>query len=263
MTGQKLQEAVAWAEGKSLSDEEHRFIGAGRRLEQKAAEDALKAEMQEKEIHARKKENRMLGAFLIIALIIGGFAFWQWNQTRIHKNQAEKQAVIAEKQKELALEAINTLTYKLVDELVKIPRTMNIVTRILESNTQLLDRIYELDPDTKKAMREKSVNLNRLGDTWLLLGNTAAALNAYENALEISRKLAIKDPDNTEAQRDLLVSHYKFGKVYEKLNKPKEALEEYQKALAIAQELAKDKINKQAQDDLETLQDLVKGLADD
>ncbi len=121
-----------------------------------------------------------------------------------------------------------------------------------------MDRIYALDPNTTEARREKGSNLSRLGDAWLLLGNTEKALQAYQQSLDIFQQLAGADPNNAQAQRDLWFSYYKLGQVQEALHKPAAALSLYQKALAIAEVLAaQDTHNQQAQNDLAYLRDLV------
>ncbi len=261
LCGQALKDAEEWAQNRSLSDDDHRFLFASREAEQKAVENALKAEkaeIQEEQIRIQRQRNRILAAFLAISLMIGGFAFWQWQEARFHQKQAEKQSELrfealtrAEKQKELALDAINTLTYELVDELAQIPRTTRIVTRVLKSNTDVLDRIYALDPDTRKARREKASALSRLGNSWLLLGKTDQALKAYQQSNEILGKLAKADPENTSAQRDLSVSHNRLGNVRLKLGDTAGALEAYQQDLEISRELAaKDPENTSAQRDL-------------
>ncbi len=58
-----------------------------------------------------------------------------------------------------------------------------------------------------------SVSYSKLADVQGQLGNTAAALQAYEQAMEIRKKLVQADPDNTTAQRDLSVSYNKLGDV--------------------------------------------------
>ncbi len=240
LSGQALEEAVKWAEGKSLSDEDHRFLSASREAEQKAVENALEAQMQANQLLAQKRRNRMLAGFLAIALMLGGLAGWQWQQVRMHQKQALTALERAEQQKELALEAVNILTYNLVDELAKIPRTANIITGILKANVAVLDKIYALEPDTRKAMREKGSNLSRLGDIWLKLGNTAEAVKAYQQDLEISKKLAENDPDSGQAQRDLSVSYNKLGDVYLQTGNTAEAVRAYQQSMEIRKKLAEN-----------------------
>ena len=164
---------------------------------------------------------------------------------------ALKSAELIRQQKDLALAAINTLTYGLIDELLEIPRTTKIVTRILESNTELLEKIHALDPDTRKARREKGANLQRLGDSWLLLGETEQALKAYQECNEILEKLAGEDPENTEAQRDLSVSYNKLGDVLMRQGSTAEALKAFEQAMEISRKLAAgDPENSSAQRDL-------------
>jgi len=92
----------------------------------------------------------------------------------------------------------------------------------------------------------------------LQLGNTQAALQAYQQSLDLHQKLAQDDPTNVHAQRDLSVSYYKLGTIQDKLQKPALAHSFYQQALAIAEVLAKkDTANAQAQQDLKFLQNLV------
>ena len=50
-----------------------------------------------------------------------------------------------------------------------------------------------------------SVSLNRLGDVKLQAGDQAGALAAYQESLDIARKLAAQDPGNAQAQRDVSV----------------------------------------------------------
>jgi len=244
LQGQALQEALSWAEGKSLDNEDYRFLQASERLEHQTVESTLKAKMQ-------KRANRILAVFLSVAI---GLAIWGYlaqQQAWENATRAEQQKKPAEQQKALALEAINALTYQLVDELVQLPRTTKIVTRILASNTALLDRIYALDPNTTEARREKGSNLSRLGDAWLLLGNTEKALQAYQQSLDIFQQLAGADPNNAQAQRDLSVSYDNLGDVQQQLGNTEQALAAYQQCHEMSQQLAgADPNNAQAQRDL-------------
>ncbi len=182
--------------------------------------------MQESWFRIQGQRNLILAASLVIALMIGGFAFWQWQEARFHQKRAEKQ-------KELALDAVNILTYDLVDELAQIPRTTRIVTRIREANARLLEEIHALDPDTRKARREKASNLSRLGNSWLVLGKTEKALKAFGQTMEISRKLAGEDPENTEAQQDLAFSYERIGDVNLRTGNTDAALKAYEQEFEI------------------------------
>lgn len=58
-----------------------------------------------------------------------------------------------------------------------------------------------------------SVSLNKLGDLQLRAGYAAAALAAYEESLEIFRRLAETDPANAQWQTDVVVSLWKMSSV--------------------------------------------------
>jgi hypothetical protein len=75
------------------------------------------------------------------------------------------------------------MTYGLVDELVGIPRTHPFIEYTLQSNIKVLNHILALNPDTASAMKEKASNLSRMGDNYRQIGNTQAALEAYEQSL--------------------------------------------------------------------------------
>jgi len=162
---------------------------------------------------------------------------------------AEVKTALAVRQKDLALKAINKLTYDIPERFRNIPGTIPTLRSILEDNVTMLDRILELEPDTPKAEREKASNFSSIGDRWLLLGDTKRALEAYEQGLAIALKLA-RDQSNAEAQRDLSISYNKLGDARKAMNNLAGAREVYEKSLAIALKLARDATNARAQRDL-------------
>ena len=58
-----------------------------------------------------------------------------------------------------------------------------------------------------------SVSLNKVGDVKLQAGDLVGALAAYQESLDIARRLAAQDPGNALAQRDMAVSLDKVGDV--------------------------------------------------
>ncbi len=237
LQGQALQEAQTWAKDKQLSEADHQFLSTSR-------EQALKAQMQANQVKTQRRA--ILGLTLFVG-ITAGLAFWGY----LAQQQAWQNAKLAEQQRDIALEAINKRTYKWIDKLVEIPRTQEIVAEILTDNTALLDQIYALNPDTKRAKREKASNLSRAGNIWLLLGKTEEALKAYQQSLKILTKLAQDAPQDTSAQRDLSVSLNKIGNVQLQLGNTEKALQAYQQSLEIRKQLAKsDPTSVTAQRDL-------------
>jgi tetratricopeptide (TPR) repeat protein len=200
--------------------------------------------LRQTELLTKQRQQRRLKLLTSVALIIAivaGFFYWQ----------AEEQKDIANQQRDLALEAVNTLTYGNIEKLLNIAGTRQYILPIFEQNIQTLDAIYALEPDQNEAQREKSVNLNNIGDMWLVLGDTQKALQAYQQMNEILEKLAAADPLNSESQRDLSVSYSRLGDVQLRLGQTEQALQAYQQSIEIDKKLAAaDPLNSQSQRDL-------------
>ncbi len=85
----------------------------------------------------------------------------------------------------------------------------------------------------------------------LQAGDQAGALAAYQESLDIRRKLAAQDPGNAQAQRDVAVSLGKLGDVKLRAGDRTGALAAYQESLGIARKLAaQDPGNARARSDL-------------
>jgi eukaryotic-like serine/threonine-protein kinase len=206
---------------------------------------------------------------LVLALVPFGFVEWRdaLDQKQVslgQKLEAEKQrsaadaqarkiadekTALAVRQRDLALQAVNKLTYDIPERFRNIPGTIPTLRSILEDNVTMLDRIVELEPDTRQAEWEKASNFSGIGDRWLLLGDTRRALEAYEQSLAIFLKLG-HDENTAQAQRDLSVSYNKLGDVRVAMNDLADAREAYEKSLAIRLKLARDETNSEAQRDL-------------
>ncbi|OUD15658.1 AAA-like domain-containing protein [Thioflexithrix psekupsensis] len=205
------------------------------------------AEKRRQEAARRRGFWQAFAASSVVVTITGGLAIWGWTA----EQEAVKQRDIASQQKEIALEAIHTLTYQLVDGLKNIPRTQPIVEKTLQGNVALLERIYALDSEKPEALREKASNLSRTGDMWLRFGKIDEAVVAFQQYLEIAERLAASDPTDAQAQRDLSVSYEKIGNVQLRLGNANDALRAYQQTHDILKRLAaSDPTDAQAQRDL-------------
>jgi tetratricopeptide (TPR) repeat protein len=206
--------------------------------------------------HASRREHRsatrwrwFVGVSVVLIILISVSAVFL-------SDSFDKRASKERDRAKLALEAVQGITHDLVDGLAEIPEAHPLIEKILKTNMELVDRIFTLSTDTAnmelvdrilgfsietaKAVREKRVSLNRIGDNYLLFGDTKAALQAYEQAMEISRKLAGDDPGNSKAQRDLFISYDRLGDVNLQLGDTKAALQAYEQAMEISGKLAGD-----------------------
>ena len=98
-------------------------------------------------IDQRDRDNRrtqrklkiVFSSFFVFIILVCCIFYNQRNDAILARNEAQKmeakavkQSYIAIQQKQIALDAINTLTYDMVDDLKAIPRTLPIVCKIYE-----------------------------------------------------------------------------------------------------------------------------------
>ena len=188
----------------------------------------------------KKQSRRMIWMAVFIGFaILTAISIIGFKRAREAESDAIIQRNLTSEERELALKQSRMITYELVDELAKIPRTMPILRSVLEKNIQDLEQLVERDPQTPLALREKASNLSRLGETWLKLGSTDEALHAYQQSSEIFKLLAEQNyPDKTQAQRDLAASYDTFCFEYLRLQKTSDAQSVCQQSFEIIQALA-------------------------
>jgi hypothetical protein len=107
-----------------------------------------------------------------------GLAMWGfWAQ-----ELAEQRKTDAFSQREAALFAVNTMTYKAIDQLADVPGTAPILDPILEDNIKALAVIRGFfEPNTTREKQEKAVNL-------LLMATLCTHLLSAPNRLRINSK---------------------------------------------------------------------------
>jgi class 3 adenylate cyclase/tetratricopeptide (TPR) repeat protein len=195
----------------------------------------LELEREQERLHARARKLRRavaaVAAFLAFALVLGGFAAFQWREAVHQRDRAVAQ-------KRLALEAATQLTHEVPARLRDIPGTLPALRRLVEENLGILDRILALEPDTPLARRERGVNLISTGDLWMLLGDTDKARSAYDASLSIFRGLLDSDPSNGVFERDVSISLDRLGNVHAAMGRTAEALEFYREAMEVTERLA-------------------------
>jgi tetratricopeptide (TPR) repeat protein len=103
-----------------------------------------------------------------------------------------------------------------------------------------------------QAQRAVAGSLRKLGNVKLQAGDQAGALAAYQESLEIARKLlAAQDPGDAQAQRDVMIGNERVANALTKLNRLGEALPLDEDNLAISEGIAKrDNTDRSAQGDL-------------
>ncbi len=170
--------------------------------------------------------------FFVLVTGFGVFSFGQWQR--------------AEKQKNLALQAINIWTNTIPDQLKDVPGSLPVLKTIQDTNDQIVDKILRLNPDTPEAQREKALNFERSGSTAVVLGNDAQALQQFNKSFAIFQTLAQQRP-SIQAQNDLAASYEKMGDLLVETNDAAGALNAYQKSLQIGLQLSRNGDDREAQ----------------
>ncbi|MFL5219476.1 MAG: tetratricopeptide repeat protein [Microvirga sp.] len=88
------------------------------------------------------------------------------------------------------------------------------------------------------SARDVAVSLSKTGDVLRAQGDLAGALEAYEEGLEIRRRLASVDPSHAEQRRGLFVSLARLAVTARAQGEPEQACSHLQEALTIMRPLA-------------------------
>ena len=107
------------------------------------------------------------GAFILSVSAFGGFSYVQWRNS--------------ERNNRIALDAIDKLTHQIPTRLAEVPGARPVLRSILEENLSLLDRLGGARADAGRFD-----NVLQMGDTWLMLGETGRAEEAYNKSLALA-----------------------------------------------------------------------------
>jgi hypothetical protein len=136
-------------------------------------------------------------ALLAVLTLLAGY---QWQRALMAQWKAETA-------RDLALHALNQVIFDIHDKLAKTPGTRKLRQQLLEDAARDLIHLSEqIQSADRRGDRSLGVAYNRIGDTLLLLGQTAPAQEMYRKGLKLAEQLARQAPDNAQARQDLLVS---------------------------------------------------------
>ncbi|MCX7774144.1 MAG: toll/interleukin-1 receptor domain-containing protein, partial [Clostridia bacterium] len=175
-------------------------------------------------------KRRQREAFLIKAgvstaalavLGLTGFILWQ---------KAIYYQKVTESERKIVMDSISQLTYELPDTLRDVPYTYPIVTDILTTNVEALNRIIELDKQNLNAKREKASNFSKLSDAWVVLGDGRKAKEIGRQGVDLLEELYEKD-QSLQTQKDLGEGYNAYGNSLYALGQYEEAKKYFLKAV--------------------------------
>jgi tetratricopeptide (TPR) repeat protein len=167
----------------------------------------------------------------------------------LQEREAKKQTKAAEYARDQADGLINFMLHDLRDKLQPVGR-LDVLDDVAKMAKKYLDSLPK-ELVTASRLEQQGALLGNLGDLRVAQGKLPEALDAYQQKLAISKRLAEQDKTNSVWQRDLADSYERLGDVLPAQGKLPEALDVYQQGLAIAKRLAEqDKSNTGWQRDL-------------
>jgi eukaryotic-like serine/threonine-protein kinase len=222
------------AEGEKLDQD---FAGSLTRDELAYVHASVAERKRRKKIQERIRYTVMAGISLalVVAIIFGLVSFSQYRRAERASgvaNQAAERATLARAEAE---KLINFMTIDLRDKLKPIWR-LNLLNDVFN---QVLDYYKSLgsSAESPEIERQHSIALVNYGDVLVDQGKPAEALDRYEDALKIRRKLKKSQPENPLFAADLAVCLQQIGNVYESRGDIDQALENYREALDIRKNL--------------------------
>jgi tetratricopeptide (TPR) repeat protein len=235
--GTRLAQAQEWRERNEaeLNPLEREFLEASVALKQsleQEKEERQRRELEQAQALAAERERsahrlRIGLAFVaVLAVVAVGAASWAIQQ-QAQANNARDQAD----------GLINFMLIDLRDKLIPIGR-LNILDDVAKKAKEYLDRLPK-KLVTPPRLRQQGVLLGNVGDVLSSQGELDEALKAYQQTLEIFKKLAEQEPINASWQSDLSNSYERVGDLLRDQGDLAGALNSYRQSLTIREQLAK------------------------
>lgn len=204
------------AEKKRLAEEE----------EQRRALEAAKLRQAEIERDSARRLTRrtrlaaaVLGVVALVAVGAGVYAMQAERHAAAEARRATAEAERATAEAERATRnfktAKSTVDKVIFDVVLGLRNVVGIrldnMRTILGWVEDAMDNLAKAAPDDTGVLRSREVMLHQFGDTYLAAGDTKHAVAAFEQALEIARKLSEIDPKKDLWTRDLSISLERVG----------------------------------------------------
>jgi tetratricopeptide (TPR) repeat protein len=194
------------------------------------------------DVREQRRSRRLLQLGITVLLLATTFAGWRWWRE-------VQQTKAAEYARDQGDGLINFMLFDLRDKLQPIGR-LNILDDDVKKAETYLDNLPKEFVNASR-LRQQEAMLSNLGSVLETQGKLQEAMDTYQRALAIVKRLADREGSNANWQRDLAVSYAHVGGVLKGQGKLPEALDAYQHGLAITQRLADhDRSNADRQRDL-------------
>ena len=167
LRGQTLQDAQAWAAGKSLGDRDYQFLAASQDLDKRVMQTRLDAEEQAKQVlsEANRKANQRirlggiaLGVMLTGAIASGGYS-WKSTQEANAARSDRDQAVAEVKTARQDNQKISHDNQTLLDQSKKSERNLRVASRNLEQSKQQAQQARQRAQQAQQKLQQEEQNV--------------------------------------------------------------------------------------------------------
>jgi serine/threonine-protein kinase len=175
---------------------------------------------------------------LVGLIALSSVALWQW-QAAVAALDSERTALTqAEDNLKLARQAVDgTFNVARDDPLFQQPRMEKAKKLLLEKALPFYKSFRERQHDDRNLRWEEATQWSRVGYIEELLGRTAQAHHAYQQAHTLFAQLARAHPDVPDYRNSLASTHNSLGDQLERLGRRQEALAQYQQARDLLRKL--------------------------
>jgi WD40 repeat protein len=206
LRGQALQDARTWAEGKSLGDDDRRFLDASQELEKRDIQKRLAVEEEAKQVleeaHQKAKELINRGKFVLammvsVAVALGGFSFWSSRQISVAKNELETAKSELGTAREQTEQTRSENTILSTRNQVLSQQINNAKSQEEKTRENLLiaeERVVEASGRVENLERQADVAIANLEDARRSLGSARGNLLVAQREREVARR----DREETE-----------------------------------------------------------------
>ena len=227
-----------------------------RRFDERAADFAAaihgraKEDILSEELRQQRKALLLAWSSAGLLFALAGVAGWQAQLAMTQRDRAERTLIAATSTAE-------SMTIDMAKEFRnRTGMPADLTRKVLDRAEELLQQLTRAGEDTPYLRRSRSVVLTELARTYLVLGDSEAALAAAHRA-----RAMLEAVRTTEWQRDLSITDDLIGAALVALGRREEALAVYRESLAIRERLAAaDPANRQAMRDLAVSFNQVAGL---
>lgn len=190
--------------------------------------------------YVRRHRVLVTAAALVVLSLTAGM-FISLRQARI----AEQQRAVAEQRFNDIRNVSHDLIFQIHDSIQFLPGATPARKLVVQSALRYLNTLSKDAPDNLSVQQEIASAYEKIGDVQggigsANLGDTAGALDSYNKALEIRKRIVAAKPHDSDARDGLAQSYQRIGRIYMDMGRYGQALQIAQSHVDLSSKIAAD-----------------------